>query len=169
MNERMLPEDAAQALAEVDRRQRQVIALAAVPAWYWWAVGALMVVLAVGVDVRTDTSIGIAVPVFVIGMLAATGRVVLGAFRRALPRNDLLVPQGVFAILGFVGLAVGVTLAVAFTLRAAGVPYPATSGCALGAIVMGTGGPLLSRYLTRVMLRNRSAVGPRARATGGGR
>jgi len=154
MSERMLPEDAARALAEVDRRQRQVIALAAIPDWYWWAVGALMVVLAVGVDVRTGASIAIVVPVFVVGMLATTGTVVLGAFRRALPRNDLLVPQGIFAILGFVGLTVGVTLAVAFTLRAAGAPYPATSGCALGAIVMGTGGRWLSRYLTRVMLRN---------------
>jgi hypothetical protein len=154
MTERMLPEDAARALAEVDRRQRQVIALAAVPAWYWWTVGALMVVLAVGVDVRTGTSIGIAVPVFVVGMLAATGTMILGMFRRVLPRNDLLVPEGLFAILGFVGLTVGVTLAVAFGLRAAGAPYPATSGCALGAIVMGIGGQWLARYLTRVMLRN---------------
>jgi uncharacterized membrane protein len=159
MSERMLPEDAARALAEVDRRQRQVIAVAALPAWYWWTVGALMVVLAVGVDVRTDTSLGIAVPVFVVGILAATGTVLFGAFRRALPRNDLLVPQGVFAILGFVGLTVGVTLAVSLSLQAAGVPYPATSGCVLGALVMGIGGPLLSRYLTRVMLRNRHGVG----------
>jgi uncharacterized membrane protein YkvI len=159
MSEQLPPEDAMLALAEVDRRQRQVIALAAVPAWYWWAVGALMVVLAVGVDVRTSMSIGIAVPVFVVGMLAATGTVVLGAFRRALPRNDLLVPQGLFAILGFVGLTVGVTLAVAFSLRAGGVPYPATFGCALGAIIMGTVGPLLSRYLTRVMLSNSAGVG----------
>jgi hypothetical protein len=32
-----------------------------------------MVVLAVGVDVRTPASIGATVPVFVIGMLSATG------------------------------------------------------------------------------------------------
>ena len=162
MSERMLPEDAARALAEVDRRQRQVIALAAIPDWYWWAVGALMVVLAVGVDVRTSASIAIVVPVFVVGMLATTGTVVLGAFRRALPRNDLLVPQGIFAILGFVGLTVGVTLAIAFSLRAVGVSYPATSGCVVGALIMGIGGRRLSRYLTRVMLRNRNGVGPRA-------
>jgi len=169
MSERMLPEDAARALAEVDRRQRQVIALAAIPDWYWWAVGALMVVLAVGVDVRTSASIAIVVPVFVVGMLATTGTVVVGAFRRALPRNDLLVPQGIFAILGFVGLTVGVTLAVAFSLQAAGVSYPATSGCVVGALVMGIGGRWLSRYLTRVMLRNRNGVGPRAGTLGGGR
>jgi uncharacterized membrane protein YkvI len=155
----MLPDDAARALAEVARRQRQVIELVALPVWYWWAVGALMVVLAVGVDVRTGTSIGIAVPVFVVGMLVATGKVTLGAFRRAVPRNDLLAPQGVIAILGFVGLVVGLTLAIAFGLRAGGVPYPATSGCVIGAIIMGTGGPILSRYLTRVMLRNRTGGG----------
>ncbi len=162
MNERMLPDDAvpdaAHALTEIARRQRQVIALAALPNWYWWAVGALMVVLAVGVDVRTPASIGVAVPVFVVGMLAATGAVTLPAFRRALPRNDLLGPRAVLAILGFVGTTVGVTLAIAFSLRAAGVPFPATLGCLVGGLAMGTGGPVLGRYLTRVMLSNRTGA-----------
>jgi hypothetical protein len=155
----VLPEDAAAALAEIGRRQRQVIDLVALPAWYWWTVGALMVVLAVGVDVRSATSIGIAVPVFVLGMLAATGRVTFAAFRRAQPRNDLLDGRAALAIVGFVLSDVGVTLAVAFGLRAGGVPYPATLGCLLGALVMGTGGPVLARYLTRVMLSNRTGGG----------
>lgn len=158
MNEHMLPDDAApdaaSALIEIDRRQRQVIALAALPNWYWWAVGGLMVVLAAGVDVRTATSIGIAVSVFVVGMLAVTGTVTLGAFRRALPRNDLLGPRAVLGILGFVGTTVGGVLAIAFSLRAAGVPFPATLGCLAGALAMGLGGPVLARYLTRVMLSN---------------
>ena len=161
MTEHTLPEDpadAARALAEIDRRQRQVIDNAGVPNWYWWAVGALMVVLAVGVDVRTGTSIGIAVPVFVVGMVVSTGWITLGAFRRALPRNDLLDGRGALGIVSFVLLTVGITLAVAFGLRAGGVPYPATLGCLLGAVLMGTGGPFLGRYLTRVMLSNRTGA-----------
>jgi len=34
----MSPGEAAQALDEIQRRQQQVIDLAAIPAWYWWAV-----------------------------------------------------------------------------------------------------------------------------------
>ena len=161
MTEHRLPEDpaeAARALAEIDRRQRQVIDNAALPNWYWWAVGGLMVVLAVGVDVRTGTSIGVAVPVFVVGMLVATGWVTIGAFRRALPRNDLLGGRGALGIVSFVLLSVGVTLAVTFGLRAGGVPYPATLGCLLGAVLLGCGGPVLARYLTRVMLNNRTGA-----------
>jgi hypothetical protein len=161
MTDHTLPEDpadAARALAEIDRRQRQVIDNAALPDWYWWAVGGLMVVLAAGVDVRTGTSIGIAVPVFVVGMLAATCWVTVGAFRRALPRNDLLGGRAALGIVSFVLLTVGITLAVAFGLRAGGVPYPATLGCLLGAVLLGTGGPLLRRYLTRVMLSNRTGA-----------
>jgi len=51
-------DEAAQALAEIQRRQQQVIDQATVPGWYWWSVGALMVVLAVGVDIRTPGALG---------------------------------------------------------------------------------------------------------------
>ena len=161
MTDHMLPEDpagAARALAEIDRRQRQVIEHGALPDWYWWAVGALMVVLALGVDVRTGTALGIAVPVFVVGMLASTLWVTVGAFRRALPRNSLLDGRGALGIVSFVMLSVGVTLAVTFTLQALAVPYPATLGCLVGAVLLGTGGRLLGRYLTRVMLSNRTGA-----------
>ena len=77
------PGEAAQALAEIQLRQRQVIDLATIPVWYWWAVGGLMVVLAFGVDRRTPAAIAVSVSVFVIGILAATGWVVWHAFRHA--------------------------------------------------------------------------------------
>ena len=54
MADEMQAAEASEALAEIRNRQRQVIDLATVPSWYWWAVGALMVVLAVGVDTRTS-------------------------------------------------------------------------------------------------------------------
>ena len=149
-------DDAAQALAEIQRRQQQVIDQATVPGWYWWAVGALMVVLAVGVDNnRTPAAIGGAVAVFVIGLLSATGVLVRGQLQARL-RNGLLDGRGVAAILGFVAVIVGGTLGIAFALRAAHVHYPATLACLAGGIALGLGGPVLMRSLRRIMLGHRA-------------
>ena len=149
--------DAARALAEIRRRLQQVIDQATVPGWYWWAVGALMVVLAVGVDIRTPAAVGAAVPVFAAGLLAATGVAVRGQFRRARLRNGLLDGRAVAAILGFVALIAGGTLGLAFALRAGGgIHYPATLACVAGGIAMGLGGPVLMRTLRRIMLGNRA-------------
>jgi hypothetical protein len=49
MNEETGPSEAAQALADIQRHQQQVIDLASIPAWYWWAVAVLMVGLAAGI------------------------------------------------------------------------------------------------------------------------
>jgi hypothetical protein len=156
MDEELHSGDAAQALADIRRRQEQVIDQATVPVWYWWTVGALMVVLAVGVDIRTSASIGVAVPVFTVGLLSATAVAVRGQYSQARLRNGLLDGSGVAAILGFVALIVGGTLGIAFALRAAGVHYPATLACLAGGIAMGLGGPVLMRTLRRIMLGNRA-------------
>lgn len=156
MNDEPGPAEAAQALTRIQHHQQQVIDLAAVPPWYWWTVGALMVVLAAGVDTRTPAAVGAGTAVFVTGLLAATGWCVVRPFRHAQLRNGLLDGRGVAAILGFVALIVGGSLAVSFSLRAAGVPYPATLGCAAGGLAMGLGGPLLMRRLRRIMLGNRA-------------
>jgi hypothetical protein len=156
MSEQMSPGEAAQALDEIQRRQQQVIDLAIIPAWYWWAVGGLMVVLAAGVDIRTPAALGITVPVFVVGLLAATAWVIGRAFRHAQLRNDLLDGRGVLAIIGFVAVIVGGTIGLAFALRGAGVHYPATWACLAGGLVMGLGGPALNRWLRHVMLSNRA-------------
>jgi hypothetical protein len=148
--------EATWALAEIQKRQQQVIDQATVPSWYWWAVGALMVVLAVGVDIRTPTAVGVAVPAFAAGLLAATGTAVRGQFRQARLRNGLLDGRGVAAILGFVALIAGGTLGLAFALRADGVHYPATLACLAGGTAMGLGGPVLMRMLRRIMLGNRA-------------
>ena len=155
MNE-LHADDAADALAEIQRRQQQVIDQATVPAWYWWAVGGLMVVLAAGVDTRTPGAVGGAVAVFVVGLLSATWVVVRGQFRQARLRNGLLDGRGVMAILGFVAVIVGCTLGLAFALRAAHVHYPATLACLAGGVAMGLGGPVLMRSLRRIMLGNRA-------------
>lgn len=155
MTDEMQPAEAGAALAEIQIRQQQVIDLAIVPTWFWWAVGGLMVVLALGVDVRTSVAIGVTVPVFVVGLLSATAVVVRGQFRDAQLRKGLLDGRGVAAILGFVAVIVGVSLGTAFGLRGAGVSYPATLGCLFGGVVMGLSGPILMRTLRRIMLGNR--------------
>jgi hypothetical protein len=158
VNSELHPGEAAAALAEIQKRQQQVIDRAAVPAWYWWVVGALMVVLAVGVDTKTHLALGITIPVFVVGILSATSGAVVSQFRDARLRDGLLDGRGVIAILVFVWLIVGGTIGVAFALRAVGVSYPATIACAAGGVAMGLGGPALNRHLRRIMLGNRAGL-----------
>jgi hypothetical protein len=157
MDEQVRPDEAARALDEIRHRQAQVIDVATIPNWYWWTIGALMVVLAAGVDSRRPLAIGVCVVVFVATLLVATLRVVSGALRAQL-RNDLIGARGVFTILGFVGVVVGISLAVGFSLRAAGIGYAATFGNAAGAILLVTGGPVLTRALRRIMLANRAGT-----------
>jgi hypothetical protein len=155
-NEQFGPEEAARALTEIRQRQQQVIDLAVLPTWYWWAIAALVVVLAAGVDSDTPVAIGAAVAVFVFGILAATGSALAGTIRHAPLRNGLLDRRGVAAILAFMALTIGITLGLTFTLRAAGVSYPATLAAVVGGLGMGIGGPKLSRWLRQIMLANRA-------------
>ena len=60
------------------------------------------------------------------------------------------------AILGFVAVTVGVSLAVAFILKASGVSYAATIGVSVTAVMLVVGGPMLMRHLQGRMLANRS-------------
>jgi hypothetical protein len=156
MNDGLRPDDAAQALREIDARQEQVIRLAIIPGWFWWAVAVLMVILSASVDSGRPWAIGAGTTVFVLGILAATGGVVLRGARRAQLSNDLVRPGFVLAILGFVALVLAVALPTAFTLKAAGVGYPGTWGTLAGAVVMVIGGPMLTRLLQRMMLANRA-------------
>jgi hypothetical protein len=156
MNDWVRADEAARALDEIQQRQEQVINLALVPDWYWWAIGALMVGLSASVDSHQRIAIGIGVSVFVLGVLIATGWVAAGSLR-AQVRNDLLGPTGVLSILGLVALVIAVTLPLAFGLRAAHIGYPATIGASAGAVVLIIGGPVLMRRLRRIMLDNRSA------------
>jgi hypothetical protein len=156
MHEDLRPDEAARALTEIRQRQEQVIKLAIIPAWYWWAIAALMVGFSAAIDSHQRLAIGIGTILFVIGVLTTTGRVVIGGLRRAQLRNDLLGPIGVLAILGFVATVLAVSLPTAFALQAAGVRYAATLGVLVGAVVMAVGGPLLMRFLQRTMLAKRA-------------
>jgi hypothetical protein len=156
MADQIRPEEAARALTEIGQRQEQVIRLAVIPNWYWWAIAVLMVALAAAVDTRQGLVVGIGTAVFVAGVLATTGWAVFRAVGSAQPRNDLLGLGGVVAILGFVAVTVGVSLAIAFILKASGVSYAATIGVLVPAVMLVVGGPMLMRYLHGLMLANRS-------------
>jgi hypothetical protein len=157
MTDRVRPEEAARALSEIGQRQEQVIRMALIPDWYWWAVAALIVTLTAAVDSRQGFVIGVGTAVFVVGLLTTTGWVVLRALSAgAQPRNDLIGPGGVVAILRFVAVTVAVTLAVAFTLAASEVAYAATISASTTAVLLVLGGPMLMRDLHGRMLANRS-------------
>lgn len=158
MDERLRPDEAAEALVEIGHRQEQVIKRSVVPRWYWWTIAGLMVGFAAAVDSRVPEVIAIGTVVFVLAVVSVTGSLVRGMVRRAQVRNELLNPAGVFAILGFVAVVVGVSLPTSFALQAAAVPYAATWGVLVGAVIMVAGEPLLTRSLQRIMLANRVGV-----------
>jgi hypothetical protein len=89
---------------------------------------------------------------FVVIVLGATATVVVPSYRRAQWHGDLLGTNGPIAIITFVGLVVGGTLALAFGLQAARVGHPATIACVAGAAAVIAGGPLLMRRLRTIML-----------------
>lgn len=158
MSEQVRPDEAARALAEIRQRQERVIDLALLPVWYWWVVAVLMVGLSVAVDAarHRPVVIGVAAVAFALSVVGVTAWLVLGAWRRAQWRNDLLGGRGALAIITSVWLVVGVTLGIAFGLQAAGVAYPATLASLVGAATMIAGSPLLTRVLRRIMLDHRT-------------
>jgi hypothetical protein len=146
------PENAASALAEIGRRQSQVIEAVLVPGWYWVAVGAAMVVIGAAADYRHTVVLAVAIPVAVVAIVSLTGAMIFGAYRRVRVRDtELLGGRGAVAIVSLVGLIVGLTLGVGFGLRALGSPAPATIATTVGAAALAVGGPLLMRRLRRIM------------------
>ena len=157
MSGEVQPDDAQRALAEIQRRHGQVVDLLNIPAWFWQVIGVLMVGLGLAADSRNRVALGIVIPVFVVGVCAASFKVALAGLRGAQPRRDLVDPAGVLAILEFVAITVGLSLGVAFTAKAAGWPLPGTLGVAAGAVSLMIGGPWLNRYLRLGMLLNRAS------------
>jgi hypothetical protein len=146
-------DEAAAALSTVEQRQRQVVDQAQLPTLFWWATGLLMMVFAAAVDSYRNhpVAIGVSVVLFVAGVLAVTGWAVRRAVR-AQVSSRLLGPGGVLAILVFVGVDVGISLAVALAMQARGLTHPATTGVAIGAVLLALGGPRLMTYLRGQML-----------------
>lgn len=153
MNPPVEPRVASAALEEIALRRRQVVdAATTFPVWYWPVIGLAMVGLAVVVDTRHAIAIGIAAACFVVVVLADSATVVIPRYHRAQWSQELLGARGAIAIVAFVWVVVGGTLALAFTLQATRVSHPATIGCAIGAVAIIVGGPMLMRRIRSIML-----------------
>jgi hypothetical protein len=160
MSGQVRPEDAASALAEIRNRQGQVIEAVLVPAWDWWAVAAGMVAIGRAVDTRHPAVLAVVIPIAAACIAILTGVMIFGSYRRTQVRgSQMLGGRGAAAIVGFVWLAVGVTLGIGFGLRAAGTHLPATIATAAGGLITVAGGPFLMRLLRKVMLGNRAGSG----------
>jgi hypothetical protein len=77
------------------------------------------------------------------------------SWRHRVKVHDAAQPDGrsVAAIFLMDMLVAGVTIAIAASLAANHVHYPATIGCAAGAAVLVIAGPPVNRYGRRLMLR----------------
>jgi hypothetical protein len=157
MNERVEPADAAGALSEIGRRREQVIrraVRAAFPGWYWWTNAVLMIALTASVESRRGVLLGIGITLFVAGQLVTSVPVSRAARAAPLRRGLDLQRRETLAGLAAVALVLlGVLLGTGLSLKAAGVPYPATISVTVTAVVFAAGGQALMRYLTAVLVR----------------
>ena len=144
---------AAAELAEIQRRQQQVIKTALVPVWYWWLWAAPMVAIGAARDSHDRVVLAITIPLAVLVMAGLTAAMI-PEVRRRVQVNSATQPRAraAAAIFGLIVLVDGVTLGTAGSLAAAHAPYPATIGTAAGAAVLVIAGPLVNRYLRRLML-----------------
>jgi hypothetical protein len=145
--------EAAAELAEVARRQGQVIKAVLVPIWYWWVMAAAMIAYGAARDSGDLLVQATVIPLAVLVMAVLTGAMI-PAVRRRVQVHSATQPgaRGAAAIFGLILLVDGAILGTAASLAAAGFPYPGTIGCAAGAAVLVIAGPLVNRYLRRLML-----------------
>jgi hypothetical protein len=159
MTNALEPGEAGAELAEIQRRQGQVVAGTLVPTWYWWAVALPMVGLGFVVDAHDPVPIALAAILFGVGVAFLTSWIVVGGPRRVKVHDALLGPRGAILIVGYVWLLVGGTLGLAFALQAANVNHPATIATTACGAALVIGGPALTRRLRRLMLGHRAGVG----------
>ena len=145
--------EAAAALAEIQRRQEHVIKAVLVPIWYWWAMAAGMIAIGAARDSHDLVVQAITIPLAVLVMVVLTGAMI-PEVRRRVQVYSAAQPgaRGAAAIAGLIVLVNAVTIATASSLAANRVSYPLTIGYAAGAAVFVIAGPLVNRYLRRLML-----------------
>lgn len=153
------PDEARAALAQIRGHQEQVIRAALIPTWYWWTIGVGMVAIGAVADSRRPVVLATVIPVVAVCMAALTVAMIFGVGRGARIKSDeLLGGRGALLIIAFVWLVVGLTLGLAFGLRALGAPEPATIATAVGALVLVLRGPAVTRRLNRIMMSNRAGL-----------
>jgi hypothetical protein len=160
--------EAAAELAEIRRLQEQVMKAVLVPVWYWWAMAAGIVAIGAARDSGDLVVQAITIPLAALVMAVLTGAMI-PEVRRRVQVHGAMQPgaRAGAAVFGMIVLVDGVILGTAASLAAAGFPYPGTIGCAAGAAVLVIAGPLVNRYLRRLMLSHiRQHVGDAPQAGG---
>jgi hypothetical protein len=146
---------AAAELAEIGRRQQQVIKAALVPVWYWWLMAADGVAIGAARDSHDHLVLAITFPlaalVFAVQIVAT-----IPGVRRRVRVHGAVIPaaQAAVAIPGLILLVGGVAGAVSVSLIDHRVPHPLTIGYAAGGAALVIAGPLLNRYFRGLMLTN---------------
>jgi hypothetical protein len=146
--------DATAELAQIQRRQEHVIKAALVPVWYWWVMAAAMVAIGAARDSHDRVILAITIPLAVLVIAVLIIATIPGVRRRVRVHNAAIpAAQAAIAIPGLILLVDGVTIAVAASLAGhRAVSHPLTIGYAAGAAVLVIAGPLMVRYLGRIML-----------------
>ncbi len=144
--------EAAAELAEIRRRQEQVINAVLVPLWYWWVIAAGIVAIGAARDSGDLVVQAITIPLAALVMAVLTGAMIPELRRRVKVHTPQTSGRAAAAIIGMIVLVDGVILGTAASLAAAHLRYPGTIGCAAGAAVLLIAGPLVNRYLRRLML-----------------
>jgi hypothetical protein len=144
--------EAAAELAEIRRRQEQVIKAVLVPVWYWWVIAAAIVAIGAARDSGNLTVEAITIPLAALVMAVLIGAGIPELRRRVKVHTPQTSPRAAAAIIGMDVLVIGAILGTAAGLHAAHFRYPGTIGCAAGAAVLVIAGPLLNRYSRKLML-----------------
>ena len=144
--------EAAAELAEIRRRQEQVIKAVLVPVWYWWVIAAAIVAIGAARDSGDLAVQAITIPLAVLVMAVLTGAMIPELRRRVKVHTPQTSARAAAAIIGMIVLVDGVIVGTAASLHASGF-HPGTIGCAAGAAVFVIAGTLLNAYARRLMLR----------------
>jgi hypothetical protein len=146
---------AAAELAEIGRRQQQVIKAALVPVWYWWVMAAAIVAIGAARDSHHQVVLATVLPLAYL-VIAVQVIATIPGVRRRVRVHGAVIPaaQAAVAIPGLILLVGGVAGAVSASLTDHRVPHPLTIGCAAGGAALVIAGPLLNRYFRRLMLSN---------------
>jgi hypothetical protein len=160
--------EAAAVLAEIERRQEQVIKAALVPVWYWWVIAAAIVAIGAARDSGDLVAQAIVIPLAVLVMAVLTGAMIPEVRRRVKVYSASQTDGRVAAaIVGMIVLVDVVIISVAASLAANHVHYPGTIGCAAGAAVLVIVGPLVNAYSRRLMLHQTRQQLNNAKQAGG--
>jgi hypothetical protein len=160
-------EAAAAGLAEIQRRQEQVIKAVLVPVWYWRVIAAAIVAIGAARDSGDLAVQATVIPLAALVMAVLTGAMIPELRRRVKVHTPQASARAAAAITGMIVLVDAVILGTAASLHASGF-HPGTTGCAAGAAVLVIAGPLVNRYLRKLMLsqaRQQISGAPQAGAT----